>query len=328
MNLARLPPIAVSCGDPAGIGPEITAKAWTALKDELTFFWIGDPRHIERYVPVAEIGAASEAALVMSRGLPVLRHDFPELATAGTPSAPNAPEVIAVIARAVSLCLSGDASAICTAPIAKSVLVDWGGFRYPGHTEYLADLAGVGNVVMMLASSDLKIVPATIHIPLSAVPDALTPDLLEETIRITHKGLTRDFGISSPRLAIAGLNPHAGENGMLGSEDEDLIAPVIAKLVSKGMNIVGPLSADTMFHRAARKSYDAAIAMYHDQALIPIKTLAFDEGVNVTLGLPFVRTSPDHGTAFGIAGKDMASPTSMIEALRLAALMARTRAAT
>jgi len=220
---------------------------------------------------------------------------------------------------------SGAAAALCTAPIHKQALQDGAGFAYPGHTEYLAALAGVERVVMMLASDQLRVVPATIHIPLADVAGALTPTLLEETIRITHAGLIRDFGLTAPRIAVAGLNPHAGEGGKMGREEIDVIAPVLARLRDEGMDLRGPLSADTMFHAAARARYDAAVCMYHDQALIPIKTLDFDRGVNVTLGLPFVRTSPDHGTALDIAGQGIANPTSLIEALRMAARMGAAR---
>ncbi|MES2144804.1 MAG: 4-hydroxythreonine-4-phosphate dehydrogenase PdxA, partial [Pseudomonadota bacterium] len=239
----------------------------------------------------------------------------------GQPDPLNAAAVIAVIARAVALIRSGAASAVTTGPINKKVLKDGAGFGFPGHTEYLAHLAGGADVVMMLACPDLRVVPATIHIPLAEVPGALTDGLLERAIRITHAGLIRDFGIAAPRLMVAGLNPHAGEGGMMGREEIDLIAPVVARLAALGMDIRGPVSADTMFHPIARAGYDAAVCMYHDQALIPIKTVDFAGGVNVTLGLPFVRTSPDHGTAFDIAGRGVADPTSLIAALRMAADM-------
>ena len=207
-------------------------------------------------------------------------------------------------------------------PISKQALAEGAGFAYPGHTEYLAALGGVDEVVMMLASDELRVVPATIHIPVSEVPSALTPALLEKRLRITHAALIERFGISAPRIAVAGLNPHAGEGGRMGREEIELISPVLDKLRTEGMDLIGPLPGDTMFHAEARAGYDAAVAMYHDQALIPIKTLAFDRGVNVTLGLPFIRTSPDHGTAFGIAGQGVANPTSTIEALRMAWRMA------
>ena len=222
--------------------------------------------------------------------------------------------------------MRGEASALCTAPINKKALKDGAGFAFPGHTEFLAHLAGVGRVVMMLACDALKVVPVTIHIPIAEVPRALTEDLLTDTIRITHEGLRRDYGLTAPRLAVAGLNPHAGEGGAMGDDEARLIAPVIARLRDEGLAITGPLPADTMFHPAARARYDAAICMYHDQALIPIKTLDFAGGVNVTLGLPFIRTSPDHGTAFDIAGQGKADPSSLIAALRMAREMAAARA--
>lgn len=220
---------------------------------------------------------------------------------------------------------SGAASALCTAPIHKKALKDGAGFAYPGHTEYLAALAGVERVVMMLASDMLRVVPTTIHIPVAEVPRALTAALLTDTLLITHAALRRDFGLAAPRIAVAGLNPHAGEGGAMGVEEIEMIIPVLDALRAEGMDIIGPMSADTMFHAAARKSYDVAVCMYHDQALIPIKTLDFDRGVNVTLGLPFIRTSPDHGTAFDIAGQGIANPTSLIEALKLAQKMAAHR---
>jgi 4-hydroxythreonine-4-phosphate dehydrogenase len=243
----------------------------------------------------------------------------------GRPQPAQAQAVIDVIARAVALVQEGQAHALCTAPIHKQALQEGAGFAFPGHTEYLAHLAGVPRVVMMLAAPDLRVVPATIHIPLAEVPQALTPDLLDATIRITHAALIRDFGLANPRLAVAGLNPHAGEGGRMGREEIEVIAPVLDRLRAEGMDLRGPLSADTMFHAVARAGYDAAIAMYHDQALIPVKTLDFDRGVNVTLGLPFIRTSPDHGTALDIAGQGRANPTSLIEALRLAGTLAGAR---
>jgi 4-hydroxythreonine-4-phosphate dehydrogenase len=314
-------PVILTCGDPSGIGPELAAKAWAAGE---RFVWLGDPRHLPPDTAWREI-AEGEGPEVGP--LPVLRHDFPALARPGVPDAANAPDVVRVIERAVRLTRSGLASAICTAPIHKKALKDGAGFAFPGHTEYLAHLAGVARVVMMLACPALRVVPATIHIPLSEVPRALTPDLMEATIRITHAGLIRDFGLATPRLAVAGLNPHAGEGGAMGREELDWIAPLVARLAGEGLAIRGPLSADTMFHTAARSSYDVAICAYHDQALIPIKTLDFAGGVNVTLGLPFVRTSPDHGTAYDIAGQGLADPSSLIAALRLARQMAAARGA-
>ncbi len=245
----------------------------------------------------------------------------------GRPDPAHAQAVIRVIARAVELVNSGACSAVVTGPINKKALKDGAGFSHPGHTEYLAALAGVPRVVMMLASEMLRVVPATIHIPLADVPRMLDRRLLVETIRITADALTHDFGIDVPRIAVAGLNPHAGEGGMMGREEIETILPAIEALRDEGLAIAGPMSADTMFHAAARAGYDVAVAMYHDQALIPIKTLDFAGGVNVTLGLPFVRTSPDHGTAFDIAGRGIADPSSLIAALVLAGGMARNRAA-
>ncbi|SFA73278.1 4-hydroxythreonine-4-phosphate dehydrogenase [Poseidonocella pacifica] len=320
-------PLLLTCGEPAGIGPELAVRAWETLGARRPFAWLGDPSHLPAGTPVAEISSPAEALYVASRALPVLRHDFPAPALPGQPSPENARAVIEVIARAVNLVQGGEAIALCTAPIHKKALKDGANFAYPGHTEYLAALAGVDRVVMMLACDALRVVPTTIHIPLSDVPQALTDELLSETIVTTERALRRDFGIEAPRLVVAGLNPHAGEGGAMGSEEIDMISPVIQRLRREGLDVSGPHSADTMFHAEARERYDAAIAMYHDQALIPIKTIDFAHGVNVTLGLPFVRTSPDHGTAFDIAGTGRADPRSTVAALELAARMAANRTA-
>ncbi len=320
-------PVALSCGDPAGVGPEIAVAAWRTLGDSLPFVWIGDPRHLPAGTPVACLDDLSEAESAARHALPVLELEFAAPATPGLPDLRNAPGTVAAIERAVGLAQSGRASAVCTCPVSKKVLIDGADFAHPGHTEFLAALAGVDRVVMMLACPELRVVPATIHIPLAEVPAALTSALLDETIRITHAALVRDFGIPAPRIAVAGLNPHAGEGGAIGREEIDRIVPVLDTLRAEGVALTGPLSADTMFHPAARAGYDAAVAMYHDQALIPIKTIDFSGGVNVTLGLPFIRTSPDHGTAFDIAGEGKADPASLIAALRLAAEMAERRAA-
>ncbi len=319
-------PQALTSGEPAGIGPEICYKAWEILTDKVPFFWIGDKRHLPDGSKISLIDDPSETSSAAAYGLPVLHQEFAAPAVAGHPTPANAAHVIRSIETACDLVMSGAASAICTAPINKKSLKDGAGFAFPGHTEFLAHIAGVPRVVMMLACDTLRVVPVTIHLPLSEVAATLTADLLEQTIRITHAGLIADFAISDPRLAIAGLNPHAGEGGMMGTEDSEIITPVIEKLRREGMQISGPLPADTMFHATARAKYDVAIAMYHDQALIPIKTLAFDEGVNVTLGLPFTRTSPDHGTAFDIAGQGIANPGSLIAALKLGQQMAALRA--
>ncbi len=320
-------PIALTCGEPAGIGPEIAAKAWRTLGATLPFFFLGDRRHLPAGVPVEEIAHPAEAMHVAGHALPVLPHAFPAPAEPGRPHPENAGEVVRVIARAVELAMRGEVAALCTLPISKAALMGGAGFAHPGHTEYLAALAGARLAVMMLACEALRVVPATVHVPLRAVPDLLTPALLFDTIRITHAALVRDFGIEAPRIAVAGLNPHAGEDGKLGREEIEVVGPVVEALRAEGMAVLGPLSADTMFHPAARSSYDAAVMMFHDQALIPIKTIDFAGGVNTTLGLPFVRTSPDHGTAFDIAGRGRADPSSLVAALRLARQMARARAA-
>ncbi|MDQ2065609.1 4-hydroxythreonine-4-phosphate dehydrogenase PdxA [Xinfangfangia sp. CPCC 101601] len=321
----RAQTIVLSCGEPAGIGPEIAVKARAVLGADLPFAWIGDPRHLPQAALYTEISHPAEAASVPPTHLPVLTQHFAGAVTPGTPDPANAAGVIAAIERGVALVQAGEASAICTAPIHKKALKDGANFAFPGHTEFLAHLAGVERVVMMLACAELRVVPATIHISLSQVPQALTEAVLKETIRLTHAGLVRDFGLSAPRLVVAGLNPHAGEGGAMGWEDERMIRPLVARLAAEGMQIRGPLPADTMFHAAARRGYDAAICAYHDQALIPIKTIDFAGGVNVTLGLPFVRTSPDHGTAFDIAGRGIADPSSLVAALRMAQEMSQAR---
>ncbi len=332
MSLTAAPaaPIALTMGDPAGIGGEIIVAARARVRHP--FFAIDDP---DRLRPIAahtgltviEIGSPADAPAAFARGLPVLPLRLPARAVPGRPDPKNAAAVIASIDHAVAFACSGAASAVVTSPINKKALIDGAAFAFPGHTEYLAHLAGVRRVVMMLASPLLRVVPVTIHIPLADVPGALTAGLIEDTARITDAALRRDFGLVRPRLAAAGLNPHAGEQGAIGREEIEVIAPALAHLRAEGLDIAGPLPADTMFHAEARSRYDAALAMYHDQALIPIKALDFARGVNVTLGLPFVRTSPDHGTAYDIAGTGLADPTSLVEALNLAAGMAARRAA-
>ncbi|WP_374301074.1 4-hydroxythreonine-4-phosphate dehydrogenase PdxA [Paracoccus sp. (in: a-proteobacteria)] len=318
--------IILTCGEPAGVGPELAPQA---LASGVDFAWMGDPRHLHAGTAFTEILLPNDP--VPTGHLPVLRHDFAAPATPGRPDPANAAGVIAVIARAVDLVMGGQAAGICTLPISKQALKEGAGFAFPGHTEYLAHLAGDVPVAMMLASTTVtpacRVVPATIHIPLEDVPAALTDDVLEQAIRITHAAMIRDFGIVAPRLAVAGLNPHAGEGGTMGRQETDRIAPLLDRLRAQGFDLSGPLPADTMFHAPARTRYDAAICAYHDQALIPIKTLDFDGGVNVTLGLPFIRTSPDHGTAFDIAGKGLASPASTVAALRMARDMAAARGA-
>lgn len=319
-------PVLVSCGDPSGVGPELAAKAWDQLRASEPFCWIGDPAHLPKGTKYQEVDRVGDALNIASRAMPVLRHDFPAAALPGQPDPANARAVIDVIARGVDLVMRGDGAAICTAPINKKALHDGAGFAFPGHTEYLAHLAGGASVVMMLAAPALKVVPATIHIALKDVPTAFTREVLREVVRVTSKGLAQDFGIKHPRIAVAGLNPHAGEGGAMGFEEQDWIINEIKALRNEGYAISGPLPADTMFHARARAQYDVAICAYHDQALIPIKTLDFDGGVNVTLGLPFIRTSPDHGTAYDIAGQGIATPQSLIAAIKMAAEMARVRA--
>jgi len=323
-------PVALTLGEPAGIGGEITLKAWDTLRDELPFFLIADATHVQtladRYnVPIKVIAAPNEAASMMANALPILDHPLPAPVISSAPNAQNAVEVVAMIKRAVDLTQSGQACALTTNPIHKKALQDGAGFAFPGHTEYLASLANVERPIMMLSAPELRVVPVTIHIAISKVTKVLDAKLLEETIRVTHKAMIADLGISAPRIAVAGLNPHAGEDGAMGNEEIDFITPTLDKLRAEGMKLAGPMSADTMFHPAARARYDLAICMYHDQALIPIKTLNFSAGVNTTLGLPFIRTSPDHGTAFDIVGQNIADPQSLIEALRTANEMAKHR---
>jgi 4-hydroxythreonine-4-phosphate dehydrogenase len=326
-------PLALTLGDPAGIGPDITLLAWTARTQQAIppFVLIGDAavlaeraRALGLSVSMAELSEPDAAADLFPRALPVLSVASPGTVIAGRPDQAAAPAITQSIERAVSLVQHGAATAVVTNPIAKAVLYG-AGFPFPGHTEYLAALASAKGrpllPVMMLASPTLKVVPVTIHVPLKDVPPLLTGELILATIEITARDLGRYFGFERPRLAVSGLNPHAGEQGALGREEIDIVAPAIQAARAKGLDVTGPHPADTLFHTGARATYDAAICMYHDQALVPFKTLAFEEGVNVTLGLPFIRTSPDHGTAFGIAGTGRASPRSLIEALRLAAAM-------
>lgn len=325
-------PLALTLGDPAGIGPEIALAAWRARaeRDVPPFLMIGDPGFIEATahrlglsIPVAEIDP-DYAVEVFPKALPVLPlpSGMRVGATPGSPDPANAGAIVESITAAVDLVRAGQASAVVTNPIAKFVLTQVG-FAHPGHTEFLATLAAKpsGEVplpVMMLWSETLAVVPVTIHVALRRVPDLLTQDLVERTGRIVAADLRERFGLTNPRLVLAGLNPHAGEAGTMGTEDRDVLAPAVARLRSEGIDIRGPLPADTLFHERARATYDVALTPTHDQALIPIKTLAFDTGVNVTLGLPFIRTSPDHGTAFDIAGQGIARPDSLIAALRLA----------
>jgi 4-hydroxythreonine-4-phosphate dehydrogenase len=324
-------PLALTLGEPAGIGSDITLAVWLR-REELKlppFYIVADPQALERrakrlglQVPIAMVEPA-QAQARFSHALPVVDLKLPAGAEPGIPDAGSGPAAIGSIDRAIADVIGGAASAIVTNPVAKSVLYK-SGFAEPGHTEYLAkrwfELTGdPAWPVMMLWSPEVAVVPVTIHLPFKDVPARLTRDLIFETGRVVANDLVHRFGIARPRLAVAGLNPHAGEDGTLGKEDSSIVKPAIERLVDDGIDARGPLAADSMFHEAARRSYDAALCMYHDQALIPIKTLAFDHAVNVTLGLPFVRTSPDHGTAFDIAGTGRAKATSLVAALRLAA---------
>ena len=316
-------PIAVTMGDPSGIGPECVAKTWTHMRaSDNHFFVIADPT-LYHDLPVQIIEHPSEAAEVFEHQLPVIPLELQVPPQLGHPDPRNASAVVASIRQAVHLCQSGAASAVMTAPISKSILKEGTDFPYPGHTEFLAHLGGDVPVAMMLASEQLRVIPVTIHIPLSEVAPTLSEQAVFETITLADRELRHRFDIDQPRIAVAGLNPHAGENGHMGTEDQSVIASAIARAQAHGITVKGPLPADTMFHARARASYDVAICMYHDQALIPIKTLDFDRGVNVTLGLPFVRTSPDHGTAFDIAGKGVASAEATIEAIKLAAQLGK-----
>jgi 4-hydroxythreonine-4-phosphate dehydrogenase len=326
-------PLALTLGEPAGIGPDITIKAWLR-RNELklpAFYLLGDRAFIAQRakalgvaIKLAEV-RAEDAAAAFPDALPVVATGQIATAPPGRPDDASPAAALASIRQAVADVSAGRAAAVVTNPIAKHVLYR-AGFRHPGHTEYLAELAASGarvpQPVMMLWSPTLAVVPVTIHVALREAVAQLSTALIAATVRITAADLQSRFGLSRPRLAIAGLNPHAGEDGSLGTEEQTIVAPAVATLRREGFDVRGPLPPDTMFHDAARKTYDCAICMYHDQALIPIKTLAFDEAVNVTLGLPFIRTSPDHGTAFDIAGTGRANPASLIAAIRLAAQMA------
>ncbi|WP_339928604.1 4-hydroxythreonine-4-phosphate dehydrogenase PdxA [uncultured Brevundimonas sp.] len=328
-----LPPLALSLGEPAGVGPEIVAAAWTALKAEgPVFAVIGDAGLLRaREVPVVEITALSDAPGVFARAVPVLHHPLPAPVRPGRPEPANAGAVADGIELAVNLAMSGEASGVVTAPIAKAPLYA-AGFRFPGHTEFIAELTadlpfrGTRGPVMMLTARDLRACLVTIHAPLSEVPQLVTIERVCRTARVVHESMQRDFGIARPRLALAALNPHAGESGSIGLEEIEVLAPAVKTLRTEGITISDPTPADTLFHDEARARYDAVICLYHDQALIPVKTLDFWGGVNATLGLPIVRTSPDHGTGFDIAGQGVARADSLIAAIRLAGVMAAARA--
>jgi 4-hydroxythreonine-4-phosphate dehydrogenase len=317
-------PLAIALGDPAGIGPEIVAKAWSQRKRRrlAPFFAVGDPRSVAAVWngPIAPIVEPSQTIEAFGVGLPVLPVHQMDGVSPGHPNPGGAQTALQSLELATGLAQTGAAGGLVTGPVSKAQLYRIG-FTHPGQTEFVAERFGIAgeNAVMMLAGPSLRVVPMTTHMPLDAVSDALSIDLLVAKGRATARGLCRNFGIETPRLAFAGFNPHAGEQGALGREEIEIIAPAVDILREEGIDATGPFAADTMFHPRARATYDVAMCCYHDQALVPLKTLHFDEGVNITLGLPIVRTSPDHGTAFAIAGQDCAEPGAMIAAIQLAA---------
>ena len=327
-------PLVLTLGEPAGVGPEIVAAAWKALRaDQTAFAVIGDAALLRAQgVPVAEVGTPGDAGGLFGSALPVLHRPLPAPVLVGSPDPANASAVADGIEEAVSFALSGEASGVVTAPIAKAPMYA-SGFRFPGHTEFIAELtadapyAGTRGPVMMLTAQNLRACLVTIHVALDQVPELVTAERVARTARVVHESLKRDFAIARPRLAMAALNPHAGEGGALGLQERDILIPVAEQLRAEGIDITDPRPADTLFHDEARATYDAAICMYHDQALIPVKTLDFWGGVNVSLGLPIIRTSPDHGTGFDIAGKGVARADSLIAAIRLASEMVAARAA-
>ncbi len=331
---AGINPIILTCGEPASIAPEITAKAWLTLRDTgaATFFLIGDDGYFSRRaamadisITTAKISAPHEARGVFAMALPILHRPLAAHPKPGVIDPVTAKGVIAAIDEGVALVMSGKAAALVTNPIQKEALYS-AGFTHQGHTDYLAALASKagyrGHEVMMLVARDLRTVPLTVHIPLKDVLSALSAEMIVSQAHVVANDLQKYFGIMRPRIALTGLNPHAGENGTMGHEEQTIIIPAINQLRAEGLTVSGPLPADTAFHEEARANYDAILCMYHDQALIPVKTLDFHGGVNVTLGLPFIRTSPDHGTALGIAGTGKANPQSLIAALKLAGEMA------
>ncbi len=329
--MPELPPIVVTSGEPAGIAPEITGLAWSRLRarSQCRFFLLGDGDYWQarmgQAIPVQKIENPATAVDIFPHALPVLHRPLERHPRPGRLEASTASQVIAAIDEAVAMAFDGGVSAIVTNPIQKEALYV-AGFRHQGHTDYLAHLARqrghIGCEVMMLVAKDLRAIPVTVHIPLAEVPRALTGEAIIAQARVVARDLSRYFAIARPRLAFTGLNPHAGENGKMGTEDRDIIAPALRQLAAEGLDVCGPLPADTAFHAEARSQYDAILCMYHDQALIPVKTLDFHGGVNVSLGLPFIRTSPDHGTALNIAGKGSARPDSLIAAIELASAMA------
>lgn len=318
-------------GDPSGIGPEVCAKAWTALRHQGPAFAVLGCPSLYATVPIALIDTIVDANTCFGDALPVLKGFSAISARAGHPDTQHAEVILEAIRQGVELAQSGQALALVTAPIAKSVLMA-AGFPHPGHTEFLGELLAkvpynfTRGPVMMLSIEGLRVVPVTIHCALSRVATILTEDMIISTTKVTIEALHRDFGIEKPRIAIAALNPHAGEDGAFGDEEGRLIGPAITRLKAMGFDVYGPVPADSLFYAEARKKYDAAVCMYHDQALIPLKTLDFWGGVNITLGLPIIRTSPDHGTGFDIAGQNIANPKSMIGAIKLASHLALQRA--
>jgi 4-hydroxythreonine-4-phosphate dehydrogenase len=333
VTTAFAPATAVTMGEPAGVGLEITLKAWM-LRDEASlapFLLIADieevreaARKLDIGISVAQVEEPTEAGSAFGQSLPVLHQELSEPASLGSPTPAHAPAILGAIEKAVAFANNGTVAAVVTNPIQKESLAE-AGFRYSGHTDYLGHLAGGLPTVMMLATKGLKVIPATVHVGLRQAIESLSADLLIACGRIAAQALQDDFSISSPRLVMTGLNPHAGEGGLFGFEEKLIIAPAVEQLQAEGIDVRGPVAADSLFHAAAREAYDAAICMYHDQALIPIKTLDFARAVNVTLGLPFVRTSPDHGTALDIAGRNCADPSSLIEAIRLAQSLSTNR---
>lgn len=326
-------PLAVTLGDPAGVGPEIIAAAWrSARPEDPPFVVFGDHGALAAAgAPVAQVQSPGEAAGVFARAIPLVDMPLPVPVQPGQPDPVAGPAIAGWIAAATQACLTGEACALVTAPVSKAVLKA-SGFRHPGHTEFIGDLTahaaweGERGPVMMLAAADLRVTLVTVHLPLSQAPGALTVDGILRTARVTAQSLARDFGISRPRLAMAALNPHAGESGEMGREEITLLRPAAETLRAEGIDVAGPLPADSLFAPEIRQRFDAVVCMYHDQALIPVKMLDFWGGVNLTLGLPVVRTSPDHGVAFDIAGKGLARPDSFIAALAAAAAIARRRA--
>ena len=323
MSSGAEPVLAVSCGDPAGIGGEILAGAWARLRGEAPFVLIGDADWAGGFgAPAIRVPGPEAAAAAIGEGVPVVHRPLAERPTPGRPSGAAAAAVIESVETAVAWARAGRVAGVVTLPVSKRVLAEGAGFAHPGHTEFLAALTGAPRPVMMLAGPSMRVVPATIHVPLAEVAERITVPLLLETARILAADLGRWFGLARPRIAVAGLNPHAGEGGRMGREEIETVAPAVEAMRAEGIDATGPVPGDALFTPRARAGWDAALCMYHDQALIPLKALDFDRGVNVTLGLPIVRTSPDHGTAFDIAGRGIADPTSLVEALRLAAAMA------